>query len=179
MTVNVKGTLAPAAGAAGIVNWDALAPAKLESVPVKTVVAPEVIARFSLAHRSVAEPFTGPLFDWVQVVPGVRVNVFAAADPVFLIVIDVLTACPGTIAVFPPNLLMLAQVAALVDTDDPLVLEHVTLPAAFDSCIVNVPVAAEFVVFVMLAAKPESVPVNDSDRRRAAATPAKTATGAK
>ena len=142
------------------------------------VAAPEVILRFIFAQMSVADPFVVPLAEGVHFVPGVRVNVDAAAVPVFLIAIDVVTVLPGVIVVLPPNLLIVEHVAALVDTVPPSVLEHVTLPAAFCSCMTRVPLAAVFELFVIDAAKPDRVPVSDSARRAAAPTPAISAIGA-
>lgn len=175
----MNGTLAPAAGAAGIVKAEAAAPLKLARVPLKTVVEPEVMTRFILAQRSVAVPFWAPLFDCVQVAPGVSVKVAAFAVPVFLIEIAVLTVLPGVIVVLPPNLLIVEQVAALVETEPPSVLRQVTVAPAFCSCMTRVPVAAELALFVMLAANPDSVPVRESESRTAAKMPARSATGAK
>src|SRR5581483_7408097 len=91
-------------------------------VPVKIVVEPDVIVTSSFEQKSVAVPLTAPLADWVQA-PGVRVNVFAGEVPLFLIVIEVVTGVPGTMAVLPPNLLMVLQVPLFV---------AVTVPAADD-----------------------------------------------
>lgn len=179
VTAKLNGTLAPAAGAGGIVNADEAAPAKLARVPLNTVVDPDVMTRFIFEQRSVAVPFWLPLFDCVHVEPGVRVNVDAFAEPVFLIVIAVLTVLPGVIVVLPPNLLIVEQVAEFVDTEPPSVLEQVTVPPAFCSCIVSVPVAAVLLLFVMLAANPDRVPVSESARSTDAKTPAMIATGAK
>src|SRR4051812_49046711 len=110
-----------------MVMADAAAPLKLASVPLKTVVAPDVITRFILAHRSVAVPLMVPLADWVQVAPGVSVKVAAFAVPVFLIEMAVLTVLPGVIVLLPPNLLMVEQVAAFVETEPPSVLRQVTV----------------------------------------------------
>lgn len=179
VTAKLNGVLAPAAGAGGIVKDDAAAPLKLASVPLNTVVDPDVMTRFIFAQRSVALPFTVPFAVCVQVLPGVRVNVLAFAVPVFLIVMAVLTVLPGVIVVLPPNLLMVEQVAELVETEPPSVLLHVTVAPAFCSCMTSVPDAAVLLLLVMLAANPDSVPVSESERRTAAKTPARSATGAK
>lgn len=179
VTAKLNGTLAPAAGAAGMVKAEAAAPLKLARVPLKTVVEPEVMTRFILAQRSVAVPFAVPFADCVQVEPGVSVKVPAFAVPVFLIEIAVLTVLPGVIVVLPPNLLIVEQVAAFVDTEPPSVLLHVTVPPAFCSCMISVPLAAVLLLLVMLAANPERVPVSERESRTAAKMPARSATGAK
>jgi hypothetical protein len=109
----------------------------------------------------------------------VRVNVAAFAVPVFLIEIAVFTVLPGVIVVLPPNLLMVEQVAAFVETEPPSVLRQVTEAAAFCSCMISVPLAAVLLLFVMLAANPDSVPVSERESRTAAKMPARSATGAK
>lgn len=177
----VNGTDAPASGAAGIVIAGVVAlvaPANVAAVPENTVSVPEVMTTVSCAHRSVAVPLGDPLFDWVHVVPGTRVNVDAATVPVFLIVIDVVEVAPGTSVVLPPNLLIVEQVAALVDTVPPSVLLQVaTTPEVVASCIVKTPDAAVFVLFEILATNPDRVPVIDSDNNTAPNTPAVIATG--
>jgi len=178
VTAKVNGTEAPAAGAAGIVNAEAAAPLKLASVPLNTVVEPEEMTRFIFAQRSVAVPFTEPFADWVHVAPGVSVNVEAFAVPVFLIEIAVVTVLPGVIVVLPPNLLIVEHVAEFVETEPPSVLVQVTVPPAFCSCIVSVPLAAVLLLLVMLAANPERVPVSERESSTAAKMPARSATGA-
>ena len=179
VTAKLNGTLAPAAGACGIVMADAAAPLKLARVPLNTVVEPEVTTRFILAHRSVAVPLAEPFADWVHVAPGFSVKVLAFAVPVFLIEIAVLTVLPGVIVVLPPNLLMVEQVAELVDTEPPSVLRQVTVAPAFCSCMISVPLPAVLLLLVMLAANPERVPVSERESRTAAKIPARSATGAK
>ena len=86
---------------------------------------------------------------------------------------------PGVIVVLPPNLLMVEQVAALVETEPPSVLRQVTAALAFCSCMISVPLAAVLLLLVMLAANPERVPVSERERSTAAKMPARSATGAK
>lgn len=97
-----------------------------------------------------ALPVTLP--DWVQV-PGARVKPATDAVPVFLIVMVVLTVWPGTIVVEPPYLLIVEQVAVLLVTllPVPSVLRHVTVPAAFCSCMITVPAAAVLIELVIEA----------------------------
>ena len=178
-TAKLNGVDAPAAGAAGIVKAEAAAPLKEASVPEKTVVEPEVITRFIFEQRSVALPVAAVGVDCVQVAPGVSVKVLAAAVPVFLMLIGVLTVTPGVMVVLPPNLLMVEQVAAFVETEPPSVLRQVTPAFALCSCMISVPAAAVLLLFVMLAANPDSVPVRESERSTAAKMPARSATGAK
>lgn len=159
VTAKVKVTVAP--GATGEVRFSAppeASVAKVEPAGVTVLVVPAavwVMTRPSLAHRSLALPDTDP--DWVQV-PGLRVNEIAASVPTFLMVTVVLTVWPGAIAVFPPYLLIVAQVAELVATllPVPSVLKQVTLPLAFCSCMITVPapaVSTEFVIDAVNAAK--------------------------
>lgn len=162
-----------------MVNAAGSAPASDAAVPEKTVNAPEVMTTFSFAHRSVAVPFKAPLFDCVQVAPGVRVKVLAATVPTFLIVIGVLTVFPGNIVVLPPNLLIEEQVDVFVDTDPRSVLRQVTVAPAFCSCMTRAPVAAVFALFVMLATNPERVPDIDTDSNTAPRTPVAIVRGAK
>jgi hypothetical protein len=138
-----------------------------------------VTTRFSFAHRSMAEPFRAPLFDWVQVAPGVRVKVDAGADPTFLMVTVVVTSWPGTIVVEPPNLLMVEQVDVLVDTEPPSVERHVTVAVLFCSCMTREPDAAVLVVLLIEAVNPARVPDIVSERRTAASAPVPMAIGAK
>ena len=70
------------------------------------------------------------------------------------------------------------QVAAFVETEPPSVLVHVTVPPAFCSCIVSVPLAAVLLLLVMLAANPERVPVSERESSTAAKMHARSATGA-
>ena len=178
MTAIVNGTLAPAAGAAGMLNALGRAPARDAAVPEKTVVAPDAMTTFSFAHRSVAVPFNPPLFDCVQVAPGVRVKVLAGTVPTFLIVIAVLTVFPGVIVVLPPNLLIVEHVAAFVETVPESALRQVTVLPAFCSCITRAPVAAVFALLVILATKPDSVPDIDSDSTTVPRRPAVIVRGA-
>ncbi len=68
------------------------------------------------AHRSVAVPWLAALVDWVQA-PGVSENEVAFTDPVLVMLTLVVTVWPGVIVVLPPYLLMVEQVAELVETD--------------------------------------------------------------
>lgn len=179
VTAKENGTETPAAGAAGIVRAVGAAPAREARVPENTVVAPEVMTMFIFAQRSAAVPFSVPELVWVHVAPGVRVKVVAATLPMFLIVMGVVTVLPGVMVVLPPNLLIVEQVAALVETEPPSVLRQVTVAPAFCSCMTSAPVAAVFCVFWMLATKPDMVPVRLSERSTAPSTPAPRATGAK
>jgi hypothetical protein len=142
------------------------------------VVDPTVWVRTtpSLAHRSVALPVTLP--DWVQV-PGARVNDVAGAVPTFLIVTVVLTVWPGTIVVLPPYLLIVEQVAALVATllPVPSVLRQVVVPAAFCSCMINVPAAAVLTELVIDAVKAARLLFIDSARMTTPRTPVSRASG--
>jgi hypothetical protein len=144
---------------------------KLARVPLNTVVEPEVTTRFILAHRSVAVPLAEPFADWVHVAPGFSVKVLAFAVPVFLIEIAVFTVLPGVIVVLPPNLLIVEQVAEFVETEPPSVLRQVTVAPAFCSCMISVPLPAVLLLFVMLAANPERVPVSERESRTAAKIP--------
>jgi len=81
--------------------------------------------------------------------------------------------------VLPPNLLIVEQVAEFVETEPPSVLRQVTVAPAFCSCMISVPLAAVLLLFVMLAANPDRVPVSERESRTAAKMPARRATGAK
>jgi hypothetical protein len=70
----------------------------------------------------------------------------------------VTTACPGTIVVLPPNLLIVVQVDELVDTVPPSVDVQVDVPVELVSCMTRTPEAAVLVLLVMLAANPASEP---------------------
>ena len=167
MTVNVNGSVVPALTAPRLTAED---PAKLARVPEKTLVDPWTIVRFIFEQKSVAVPFTDPLFDCVHAAPGVKENVDAPTVPVFLIEIVVATAVPGENVVEPPNLLIDEHVAEFDDTDPPSVEVQVTVAPAFCSCMVNAPDAAVFVEFVIDAAKPDRVPVTDSESSVALST---------
>lgn len=161
--MNVNGTLAP--GATGVERASGAAPARDAAVPLKIVVVPLVITKSSFEQKSVADPLSAPFVDWVHVAPGVKVKELAGTVPAFLMVTEVTTGTPGTMVVLPPNLLMVEQVEELVDTVPPSVDVQVTVPAALVSCMTRTPDAAEFVLFVILAANPASEPdkvVNDS-----------------
>lgn len=176
VTVKVKGTVLPAGTAARAIALD---PAKLASVPEKTEVEPCVIVRFIFEQKSVAEPFTEPLFDCVHAAPGVRLKLDAATVPVFLIVMLVATDEPGTKVVEPPNLLIDEQVAEFEETVVPSVEVQVTVAPAFCSCIVSAPDAAVLVEFVIAAVNPDRVPVSESDRSVALSTPEAMVSGTK
>lgn len=79
----------------------------------------------------------------------------AVTVPVFLILMSVLTVWPGTMAMLPPYLLIVAQVALFVETEPPSVLLHTIEPSALVSCIVSVPVPSVLAEFLMLATKAE------------------------
>jgi len=161
-----------------MVKADAGAPARVAAVPEKTVVAPDVMTTESFAQRSVADPLTGPLFDCTHAAPGVSVNVLAAIVPEFVIAMDVVDGVPGTMARFPPNLLIVVQVAVLTETPPPSVLLQVTaVPLVVVSCMVSTPAPAVLVLFVMLATKPDIVPVMERDRSAAPRTPVVIAAG--
>ena len=84
----------------------------------------------------------------------------------FLIVTVVLTVWPGTIVVEPPYLLIVAQVNVLLVTllPVPSVLLHVTVPAAFCSCMITVPAAAVLIEFVIEAVNAARLEVIDRAR---------------
>lgn len=199
VTANVNGTVTPGAGADGIVKADAAAPARVAAVPEKTVVVPEVITTLSFDQKSVALPVAtavgvgdadadgagveyalGEAFaDCEHTPPGVSVNVRAATVPVFLMVIGVVTVWPGIIMVDPPNLFIVAQVDEFVERPPPSVLRQVTVAPLFCSCMTSAPLAAVFVLLVMLATKPDNVPVIETDRSPTPITPVMIAIGAK
>src|ERR1700712_5553464 len=91
----------------------------------------------------------------------------------------VATDTPGTMVVEPPNLLMVEQVAALVEIVPASVEVQVTVPVALVSCMTSAPEAAVLTELVMLATKPESVPVIETERSTAPRMPVVMATGAK
>ncbi len=175
VVVKVKGTEVP--GATGAERAIGVAPAKVAAVPLNTVVAPLVTTMSSLAQKSVAVPLRAPLFDWVQIDPGVNVKVLAGTVPMFLMFTVVTTDCPGTIVVLPPNLLIVVQVEELVDTVPPSVEVQVVVPAELVSCMTRTPEAAVLLLFVMLAANPADEPERVVSESAATASPETTVAG--
>ncbi len=92
--------------------------------------------------------------------------------PVFLIVMFVVTVSPGTMARSAPYLLIVAQVAELVDTLPPSVERQVTVPALFFSSMIRVPVPAVFTLFWIDALKAANVGVMPSASTRDETPPA-------
>jgi hypothetical protein len=93
-------------------------------------------------------------------------------------VTDDVTGVPGTIVVLPPNLLIVAQVPALVVVTVPAADERHVVPP-WVSVMRRVPEAAVLAELLMLAVNPARAPVVANARSRVAATPVTITRGAK
>lgn len=115
-------------------------------------------------------PFTAPCWPSVQA-SGVSVKMLPAVVPVSVSVTEVLIESPGysvsSVRLLLPYLLIVVQVSVFALPESEVL--QVTAPAPVDSFNDSAPVPIELTPLVMLAVKPEMLPVTLSDNRRAAA----------
>ena len=79
----------------------------------------------------------------------------------------------------PPNLFIDEHVEVLVETVPPSVERQVTVSPAFCSCITSAPEATVFVLLLIEAVNPASVPDIETESSTAASVPVTIAIGAK